>query len=381
MGIAIYVEEFEKDESNNHKKQKNLDPNPVNSDLIHTYKKYEITHNSPISDTFIVYATEFHDELKKSERHLFSTEISFNNQKFFLGDLSVMQDTEGILSNNKISIEKFKQRIQLHGFWNYFEIKALLFKPAEQDVWNVQFMYVRLLEEASNVLEGIKTDHLLLLHHLCDISQLNDLLRQITTGDTIKIGQITASFELIKNKIKFEFYQRSHPFAISFGVDYPCYALSKSGPNSDQLKAVQVRLTSELRNLNRPFEDIRDAVARALGVGFMAGAYSPFIVVLAPMLMDVTHLEMDEEKIHVRLDCSPAIKLDGLRMSLYGRDSQDKQTGLHESITEFSREGDSTTVYSNYYLREEDKQSVSVKVVIYYREHPLYEKHISKPSH
>jgi len=104
-------------------------------------------------------------------------------------------------------------------------------------------------------------------------------------------------------------------------------------------------------------------------------------VVLAPMLMDVTHMEMDEEKIHVRLDCSPAIKLDGLRMSLYGRDSQDKQTGLHESITEFSREGDSTTVYSNYYLREEDKQSVSVKVVIYYREHPLYEKHISKPSH
>jgi hypothetical protein len=238
-----------------------------------------------------------------------------------------------------------------------------------------------LLEEASNVLEGIKTDHLLLLHHLCDISQLDDLLRQITTGDKIKLGQITASFDLIKNKIKFEFYQRSHPFAISFGVDYPCYALSKFGTNSDQLKAVQVRLTSELRNLNRPFEDIRDAVARALGLGFLTGAYSPFIVVLAPMLMDVTHIEMDEDKIHVRLDCSPAIKLDGLRMSLYGRDSQDKQTGLHESITEFSREGDSTTVYSNYYLREEDKQSVSVKVVIYYREHPLYEKHIGKPSH
>jgi hypothetical protein len=381
MGIAIDVEEFENVESNKHKKQDTLEDRSVNKDLIELYKKYEITHNAQNTmDTFIVYTPEFHEELKQSERHLFSTEISMDNQPFFLGDLSVMQDTEGILSNNKISIEKFKQRIQIHSFWNYFEIKALLFRPAERNLWNVQFIYLRLLEEAPNILDGVRTDHLLMLHQLYDISQLNDFLRQISTGDRIKIGQITASLELINNKIKYDFYQRSHQFSISFGIDYPCYALSKSGANSNNLKAVQVRLTSELRNLSRPFEDIRDAVARALGLGFLAGAYSPFVVVLAPMLMDVTYMELDEEKIHVRLDCSPAIKLDGLRMSLYGRDNQDKPTGLHETITEFTREGDSTMIYSNYYLREEDKPSVSVKVIIYYREHPMYEKHIIKSS-
>jgi hypothetical protein len=381
MGIAIDVEEFEYEESKTHKKQDNLENSSVNKDLIRLYRKYEVTRNAQNTmDTFIVYAPEFHEELKQSERHLFSTEISFDNQTFFLGDLSVMQDTEGILSNNKISIEKFKQRIQLHSFWNYFEIKALLFKPAERDGWNVQFIYVRLVEEAPNMLDGVRTDHLLMLHQLCDISQLNDLLRQISMGDKIKIGQITASLELVRNKIKYDFYQRSHQFSISFGVDYPCYALSKSGANSNNLKAVQVRLTSELRNLSKPFEDIRDAVARTLGLGFLAGAYSPFVVVLAPMLMDVTHMELNEEKIHVRLDCSPVIKLDGLRMSLYGRDNQDKPTGLHETVTEFSRDGDSTTVYSDYHLREEDKPSVSVKVVIYYREHPMYEKHIIKSS-
>ena len=78
---------------------------------------------------------------------------------------------------------------------------------------------------------------------------------------------------------------------------YPCYALSKSGNTSTQLRAVQVRLTSELQDLNRPFEDLRDAVARSLGLGFWAGAYSPFAVVLAPLLMDIMNIEFDDGKI------------------------------------------------------------------------------------
>jgi hypothetical protein len=382
MGIAIDVKEHENDrDETSHKKEGYPAPTSLNESLIMLYKKYEITHNSQNAmDTFVVYTREFHDELKQTERHLFSREIYFDDKTFFLGDLSVMQDTEGIISNNKINIEKFKQRIQQHKFWNYFEIKTLLFRSVEIDIWKVQFLYVRLLEDATSVLDGVKTDHLMLVHQLFDISQLNDLLAQITSGDEIRIGRITGSLGLIKNKIKYDFYQRSHPFAVSFGVEYPCYALSKSGNTSTQLRAVQVRLTSELQDLNRPFEDLRDAVARSLGLGFWAGAYSPFAVVLAPLLMDVINIEFDDGKIQVRLDCSPAVQLDGLRMSLYGRDSQDQQTSLHETITEFSRDGDSTTVYSKYYLREEDKPTVSVKLVIYYREHPMYEKYVNRSS-
>ena len=382
MGIAIDVKEYKNDRDENlHKKEGNPAPTSLNEDLIMLYKKYEITHNSQnVMDTFVVYTREFHDELKQTERHLFSREIYFDDKTFFLGDLTVMQDTEGIISNNKINIEKFKQRIQQHKFWNYFEIKTLLFRSVESDIWKVQFLYVRLLEDATSVLDGVKTDHLMLVHQLFDIGQLNDLLAQITSGDEIRIGRITGSLGLITNKIKYDFYQRSHPFAVSFGVEYPCYALSKSGNTSTQLRAVQVRLTSELQNLNRPFEDLRDAVARSLGLGFWAGAYSPFAVVLAPLLMDIMNVEFDDGKIQVRLDCSPAVRLDGLRMSLYGRDSQDQQTSLHETITEFSRDGDSTIVYSKYYLREEDKPTVSVKLVIYYREHPMFEKYVSRSS-
>jgi hypothetical protein len=65
---------------------------------------------------------------------------------------------------------------------------------------------------------------------------------------------------------------------------------------------------------------------------------------------------------------------------LYGRDDQDRQTGLHETITDFTREGDSTIVYSNYYLREEDEPTICIKLVIYYREHPMYEKYVNKSS-
>lgn len=382
MGIAIDVKEHKNDRDENLlKKEGNPAPTSLNEDLIMLYKKYEITHNSQNAmDTFVVYTREFHDELKQTERHLFSREIYFDDKTFFLGDLTVMQDTEGVISNNKINIEKFKQRIQQHKFWNYFEIKTLLFRSVESDIWKVQFLYVRLLEDATSVLDGVKTDHLMLVHQLFDIGQLNDLLAQITSGDEIRIGRITGSLGLITNKIKYDFYQRSHPFAVSFGVEYPCYALSKSGNTSTQLRAVQVRLTSELQDLNRPFEDLRDAVARSLGLGFWAGAYSPFAVVLAPLLMDIMNIEFDDGKIQVRLDCSPAVRLDGLRMSLYGRDSQDQQTSLHETITEFSRDGDSTIVYSKYYLREEDKPTVSVKLVIYYREHPMFEKHVSRSS-
>ena len=382
MGIAVDVEEDKNDKGESlHKKEGSFDPNSFNNDLIQLYKKYEIKHNSQnIMDTFVVYTREFYEELKQSERHLFSREISFEDKAFFLADLQVMQDTEGTISSNKINIEKFKQRIQQHGFWNYFEIKALLFRSGESDTWNIQFLYVRLLEDVTSVLDGLRTDHLLLMHQVYDISQLNDLLKQITIGDQIRAGQITSSLGLITNKIKYDFYQRSNPFAVSFGVEYPCYALSKSGNTSSQLRAVQMRLTSELQNLNKPFEDIRDAVARSLGLGFWAGAYSPFVIVLAPLLMDIIHVEFDNEKIQVRLDCSPAIQLNGLRMSLYGRDGQDQQTSPHETITDFERDGDSTIVYSNYYLKEEDKAAVSVKLVIYYREHPINERYVGKSS-
>jgi len=382
MGIAVDVEEDKNDKGESlHKKEGSFDPNSFNNDLIQLYKKYEIKHNSQnIMDTFVVYTREFHEELKQSERHLFSREISFEDKAFFLADLQVMQDTEGTISSNKINIEKFKQRIQQHDLWNYFEIKALLFRSGESDTWNIQFLYVRLLEDVTSVLDGLRTDHLLLMHQVYDISQLNDLLKQITIGDQIRAGQITSSLGLITNKIKYDFYQRSNPFAVSFGVEYPCYALSKSGNTSSQLRAVQMRLTSELQNLNKPFEDIRDAVARSLGLGFWAGAYSPFVIVLAPLLMDIIHIEFDNEKIQVRLDCSPAIQLNGLRMSLYGRDGQDQQTSPHETITDFERDGDSTIVYSNYYLKEEDKAAVSVKLVIYYREHPINERYVGKSS-
>jgi len=382
MGIAVDVEEDKNDKGESlHKKEGSFDPNSFNNDLIQLYKKYEIKHNSQnIMDTFVVYTREFYEELKQSERHLFSREISFEDKAFFLADLQVMQDTEGTISSNKINIEKFKQRIQQHGFWNYFEIKALLFRSGESDTWNIQFLYVRLLEDVTSVLDGLRTDHLLLMHQVYDISQLSDLLKQITIGDQIRAGQITSSLGLITNKIKYDFYQRSNPFAVSFGVEYPCYALSKSGNTSSQLRAVQMRLTSELQNLNKPFEDIRDAVARSLGLGFWAGAYSPFVIVLAPLLMDIIHVEFDNEKIQVRLDCSPAIQLNGLRMSLYGRDGQDQQTSPHETITDFERDGDSTIVYSNYYLKEEDKAAVSVKLVIYYREHPINERCVGKSS-
>jgi hypothetical protein len=382
MGIAIDVEEHKKNEGESpNKKEGSFNSNSLNNDLVQLYKKYEITHNSQnIMDTFVVYTREFQEELKQSERHLFSKEISFESRAFFLADLQVMQDTEGTISGNKISIEKFKQKIQQHGFWNYFEIKALLFRSVESDTWNIQFLYVRLLEDVTNALDGVRTDHMLLTHQVYDISQLNDLLKQIATGDQIRTGQIIGSLGLITNKIKYDFYQRSNPFAISFGAEYPCYALTKFGNNSNQLRAVQMRLTSELQNLNRPFEDIRDAVARSLGLGFWAGAYSPFVTVLAPLLMDIIQVEFNDEKIQVRLDCSPAIQLNGLRMLLYGRDGQDQQTSPHETITDFEREGDSTIVYSSYHLKEEDKVAVSVKLVIYYREHSIYERYIVKSS-
>jgi hypothetical protein len=111
MGIAIDVKEHNDNRDHTlHKKAEDSDTISIDDDLIALYRKYETTHNSQNAmDTFVVYTREFHDELKQTERHLFSREINFDDKTFFLGDLSVMQDTEGIISNNKINIVKFRQ--------------------------------------------------------------------------------------------------------------------------------------------------------------------------------------------------------------------------------------------------------------------------------
>ena len=101
------------------------------------YKRNKLKN---VTQTFVVYTNEFQSDLEKlgKDRHLFSTKIAIDDKSFYQGDLELFRDTSGIISSNRINVEKFKRKIGQLRLWRYYETKALLFRPYGQDVWKIQ---------------------------------------------------------------------------------------------------------------------------------------------------------------------------------------------------------------------------------------------------
>jgi hypothetical protein len=66
-----------------------------------------------------------------------------------------------------------------------------------------------------------QTDHLKLIHEIHDISELNDLLEQIS-GKEVILREVSASLEIMNSRLKYEFYSR--PYG-SYGINEPSLAL------------------------------------------------------------------------------------------------------------------------------------------------------------
>lgn len=235
--------------------------------------------------------------------------------------------------HNLTSVEKFLNKVNELDLWKHFEIKAFLFKSGSNDMWKVQFLYVRLLEYPVDQSVGLTTSHIRLIHVVREIDELKDILYQITS-ERISVNEVSASLGLVPNKIRYDSFYKFHPQSQIFGVSEACYALLKSGNNSMELAENQTLLISEFEG---SFDNLPDAIVNTLDLSFWDGTYAPFVIVLAPLPIEIVTAEISKQRILMTLNCSPLIEPMRLKVTLHGRNIRGRQAGSAISVTGFRR--------------------------------------------
>jgi hypothetical protein len=191
-----------------------------------------------------------------------------------------MQDIESSIHDNKINVKKFKLTVTKD-----FEVKALIFTSLDDSNWKIQFLYVRILADGPPaILPAVITPHLKLVHSIYGFNQLNNFLDQLTVGKEITLGQISGSLHLIPNRIKYDVYDGTTSSTRDFGINEPGHMLFKAGNTSTELYSVEQHLGSELRSHNPMYENLQDAVTKALQLPWWRwGTYAPFVVIWNPI--------------------------------------------------------------------------------------------------
>jgi hypothetical protein len=242
--------------------------------------------------------------------------------------------SDPMISRNMASVENFQNTVQELGLWTHCEIKVFLFKSNNDVSWKVQFLYIRLLEYAPNQLLGLTTQHLRFMHQVREINELDNILNQIALAKQITLDNVAASLELIPNEIKYDSLYKSHPQSEIFGVNQACYELLKSGDRSSELAENERLLISEFEGL---FDYLSDAVVNRLDLQFWDGTYAPFMVIVAPIPIEIVTAEINSQDVLMTLDCSPLIDPRRLKVMLHGRNVKGRQVGAAQSITSFRR--------------------------------------------
>jgi hypothetical protein len=243
---------------------------------------------------------------------------------------------EAILSRN-IAINKFKNKVYKISLWKYFEIKTFLFRSKTDASWKIQFLYVILLHNEPKDLEDLVTEHLRLMHQSHGIAELDNVLNQISMAEKINIDSINASLELVPNEIRYDSYYKFHPESKTFGVNEACYGLVKAGNTSIELSKTENLLISELIE---QFDNLPDAVVNTLDLSFWDGTYSPFVVIFAPIPIEIVSVEILDSSLFVNLNCSSLINPDGLDILLSQKSEKGRQIGKIASVRGFGKLSD-----------------------------------------
>jgi hypothetical protein len=240
----------------------------------------------------------------------------------------------------EINAGQFRSKVIRHRFWKFFEIKSCL-QRCETNEWRVRFLYVRLLNTYNSTRRELSTAHLKLIYEIRSIDMLDKLLKQILRGRTVAVGAYTVSLEWMTDRFKFDTFYRSHPSSGLFGIGEPSHALLQSG-NMANPQTNECTLETELENHDPPYENLVDAVHTHLDMRFWSdktiGGYSPFVVLFAPIPIKIVKVQFTRENITVYLDCPIETDLKLLKVILFD---------LHRNMTDFIREGTTTSVISS----------------------------------
>jgi hypothetical protein len=358
--LAIDIKEIEDYQITDYKNRK-ATIQFLKNNIISAYKNYfKEHHGESIKETFVIYTPAFHEELKSTDRHIFSQQINHNDKNFYLADLDVMRDIEGTLTSNRIAAKKFLDKVTFLGFWDCFEIKSFMYRISGENTWKLQFLYVRLLEENLGNLQRLQRKHFILVHEIRAIIDLPNLVDQMIKGREVRVQNLRGSLELKKNILKCENYMVNQSFPTDFGLESSCFALIEHGDRISLSRETERMIEAEIAS---EYEDLTSAVRYSMGLQFWTKAYYPFVVLLAPLPIRVALIEYDGNRLHIRLDCSVLIDFRQLKIALYLRDAKDSQIGTAQTLIQFNRSQDREVIINHDVQFENNVTSVRLNLI------------------
>jgi hypothetical protein len=260
---------------------------------------------------------------------------------------------------------KFRSEIRKQRLWRFYEIKGCLIKYPNSDVWVVGFLQVELSNKKYSAKNVLLDEHLKVIHIFQDIEKLDNLLNQISSGKLLKLGRESASLELMTSPLSYQFHQRAY-MAENFYVDYPCTMLIKTGNFTRDLESTEQYLRSVLHKHSPPYQSLRDACSSLLGIDYFGTpAFSPFVSILAPIYAKIEDVKLEKEKILVNLQVRQIVKVDDIKLIVYGEDNLGRKTELATTITKFRQFPESDRIFAEASI---DDKSTYFKLVLYYKE-------------
>lgn len=92
-----------------------------------------------------------------------------------------------------------------------------------------------------------------------------------------------------------------------------------------------------ISELEGSFDNLPDAIVNILDLSFWDGTYAPFVIVLAPLPIEIVTAEISKQRILMTLNCSPLIEPIRLKVMLHGRNIRGRQAGSAISVAGFRR--------------------------------------------
>jgi hypothetical protein len=206
-------------------------------------------------------------------------------------------------------VNQFITKVNEIGIWVNYEVKVGLLRGVPSDDWKVGVLHIKLLdyEELSY---KILHDHncLKLIREVRDMSTLSTLLGQIAASELLTFGNEQASLESITTNFKINFKDRQY-MTSTYLMDNACYLLEKGSTPTQESKfrEIEQALQTKLQRHTRPKEGLNEACKSILKIN-LGGAYSPHVLVYAPIFLKVHKIDVKKRRIIVYLYCHRFIK-------------------------------------------------------------------------
>ena len=139
------------------------------------------------------------------------------------------------------------------------------------------------------------------------------MLYQITECHGVTVGNSFASLELITTRPKYHLKIRSY-CQQEYTIDQACHVLIESGEHTEELSKTFDDSQSILLNFKPYFPTITAAIKKLLGIDFGTPAYNPFVVILAPISVKVSNVQVEVEKILLVLNASIDANIEHVRV-------------------------------------------------------------------